>query len=112
MWIIDPHGNRPLQRSGGDQQKGMDEMKRTISSKKVLSELCRVFNENSEAYGYSMVTGDAETAEQLQTSMNTVCELLRTFDFHDGTDYVTFRDKKEVAGTPFMCYQKVVKDER
>lgn len=26
MWIIDPHGNRPLQRSGGDQQKGMDEM--------------------------------------------------------------------------------------
>lgn len=85
-------------------------MKRVISSKKVLNELCNQFNENSEAYGYAMVIGDAETADKLQMSMNTICELLRNLGFHDGTEYVTYRDKKEIMDTPFLYYKKVVRE--
>lgn len=83
-------------------------MKKTISAKRVLDELCGAYNENSVAYGYAMATGDKETADKYMEYMHTVCEILKNLGFKDGVDY-TERDHKEMAEVQFMYYRKVVK---
>lgn len=84
-------------------------MKKTISAKRVLDELCGTYNENSVVYGYAMATGDKETADKCMECMHTVCEILKNLGFKDGVDYTSERDHKEMAEVQFMYYRKVVK---
>ena len=82
-------------------------MRKTISAKRVLDELCGSYIDNSIAYGYAVATGDKKTAELCSECMHTVCEIMRSLGFKEGVDYTTERDHKSVSGIQFMYYRKV-----
>lgn len=81
-------------------------MKKTISAKRVLSELIFHFNEQHEAFGYAKATGNHEVADQCQAAIEAVCEMTRNLGFNEGADYSAKRIQKTVGDVTFCCWER------
>lgn len=80
-------------------------MKRTISAKRVLDKLAETYNDYTIAYGYAAATGDSKTADELQTAINVISELVRNLGFMSDVDYTTTRVHEKMADVSFMYWK-------
>lgn len=76
-----------------------------MKAKRVLDKLAETYNDYTIAYGYAAATGDSKTADELQTAINVISELVRNLGFISGVDYTTERVHGEMANVSFMYWK-------
>ena len=85
-------------------------MGKTISTKRVLSELLAAYNENSAAAGLARAKNyEPNLLEQLETAQEVVTDIMDGLGFRDGIDYRSERKERKVDGTLFSyCRREAI----